>query len=474
MTLPFPKPSFETESHHPVYRQLADQIRSAITGGQMVPGDKLPPTRDLAGHLGLNRSTISAAYSLLEEDGLVSGHVGRGSFVASQSKIGGSSIPSESSNLSDHLISFSTSRPGEELFPLEDFRTCCDEVLHSKEIHQILQLGSPYGYGPLRRFLLNEARKTGSARSDDEILITNGCQQALDLLERAYSEGVAAVEDPVYPGVKSVFAKPGRRVLGLAVGDGAIDLSALTAQVKIIVVTPNFQNPTGSTMTLETRRNLIQAAREIGAQLVENNIYEELRYSGTELPSLKLLDTTGSTIQLGSFSKIAFPGLRIGWILGPRAIINRLAEIKESCDLHSDQLSQAVLLRFAESGRMRQHRDRIRRTGAVRLEAVLDACARNLPAGSKFTRPEGGMNLWVTLPAGLDASDIARHAGRAGVSYLPGRAFAVNRDHSQSFRLSFAGLEPARIAEGLARLGQLFAGALAGELPHDRSPEAVV
>ena len=474
MTLPFPKPCFETASNNPVYRQLADQIRTAILDGQLIPGTKLPPTRDFAGYLGLNRSTISAAYGLLEADGLVAGHVGRGSFVANQSAIGCLAPPIEPSNLESLPISFSTSRPGAELFPLDDFRACCNEVLHSTEIHQILQLGSPFGYAPLRRYLLKEARIAGSARGDDEILITNGCQQALDLLDRDFSDGIAAVEDPVYPGVKSVFARPGRRVIGLPVEASGIDLSALNQQVKIIVVTPNFHNPTGSTMTLPARRALIEKAYELGAQLVENNIYEELRYSGTQIPSLKVLDETGAVLQLGSFSKVAFPGLRVGWILGPRKIIARLAEIKQSCDLHSDQLSQAVLLRFAESGLMREHRDRIRRTGAARLEAVLEACARHLPPGSRFTRPEGGMNLWVTLPGGLDAGELSQHAGRQLVSYLPGRAFAVSRDHSQSFRLSFAGLEPARITEGLARLGQLFAGALAGKVPHDRSPEAIV
>ena len=472
MTLQFLKPDFTNSSPIPVYRQLADQIRSAISLGQLQPGDKLPPTRDLAGHLGLNRSTVSAAYSVLEEDGLLSGQVGRGSFISHQPIRRESEI--RPSNLDD-FISFSTSCPGQDLFPLEDFRACCQSVVASPEILQILQLGSPFGYEPLRRYLLETARRHGIARKDDEILITNGCQQALDLLDRAFADQVAAVEDPVNPGVKSVFARPGRKCIGLTVTESGIRIPDQNEnRIGIAVVTPNFQNPTGITMPLAARLELLKATRKAGIQLVENNIYEELRYTGQDIPSLKALDETGATIQLGSFSKIAFPGLRVGWIIGPRLIVNRLAELKQACDLHSDQLSQAVLLRFAESGLMSAHRDRMCASGGIRLKAVLQACAQHLPVGTMFTKPEGGMNLWVTLPAGLDSTVLARHAERIGVSYLPGHAFEVNADHSRSFRLSFAGLTPDQIADGLARLGKLFASAIAGVLPRERAPEAVV
>ncbi len=473
MTLPFLKTDFINSSPVPVYRQLANQIRSAISMGQLQPGDKLPPTRDLAGHLGLNRSTVSAAYSVLEEDGLLTGQVGRGSYISNQPI----TIPVTGgpSNL-DGVISFSSASPGQDLFPLEDFRACCQTVLASSNIHQILQLGSPYGYDPLRSYLIEAARQQGVARKDDEILITNGCQQALDLLDRAFAEGVAAVEDPVYPGVKRVFARPGRKCIGLAVNQSGISLNQIAAEgrISLAVVTPNFQNPTGITMPLEARQELLAVTRRVGIQLVENNIYEELRYTGQDIPSLKALDETGAVIQLGSFSKIAFPGLRVGWIVGPKPIIDRLAEMKQACDLHSDQLSQAVLLRFAESGLMREHRSRMRTAGAIRLKAVLQACAKYLPAGSIFTRPEGGMNLWVTLPKGLDAVSLSRHAERAGVTYLAGREFEVQADHSRSLRLSFAGLAPEKITEGLARLGNIFAGAMAGELPRYRAPMAVV
>ena len=475
MTPSFFKHAFNTESPIPVYRQLADQIKSAVSSGLLQPGDKLPPTRDLAELLKINRSTVSAAYAVLEEDGLLVGQVGRGSFVANQPI----SLESKNrpSNL-DELISFASSRPSQDLFPLEDFRTCGQQVLSSPEVNQILQLGSPYGYSPLRRYLIEQARAAGVARKDDEIMITNGCQQALDLMERAFAGVMTVVEDPVYPGVKNVFAKSGGKCLGLPVTTSGIDLNefrqCLSNPIRLAILTPNFQNPTGVTMPVEARLEIIALARKHGVQLVENNIYEQLRYTGEDIPPIKHLDHSGGTIQLGSFSKIAFPGLRVGWVIGPKAIINRLAELKQACDLHSDQLSQAVLLRFAESGLMAEHRVRARAAGSVRLRAILEACSRYLPTGSVFTRPEGGMNLWVTLPNGLDTSALCRPAEQMGVSYLPGKAFEVSGDHTRSLRLSFAGLTSEHIEEGMRRLGKLFENAQAGYLPMEHAPEAVV
>ncbi len=173
--------------------------------------------------------------------------------------------------------------------------------------------------------------------------------------------------------------------------------------------------------------------------VVENDLYGPLRYTGAEIPSIKQLDESGDTILLGSFSKIAFPGLRVGWAIGPRHFIARLTEAKEASDLHSDQLSQAVLLRFAETGRLEAHRQKMLAAGAERLKACLAGCAQELPEGSEYTRPEGGMNLWVRLPEPLDASELAARAARENVSYLPGRYFLVSRPQTHGLRLMFRG-----------------------------------
>src|SRR5271169_4859603 len=157
---------------------------------------------------------------------------------------------------------------------------------------------------------------------------------------------------------------------------------------RFLVVTSNFQNPTGATLPLAARSGLLEAARAAGVPVVENDAYGELRYSGEALPAIKQLDENGGTVLLRSFSKISFPGLRVGWVVGPKPLMDRLRQAKEAADLHTDQLSQAVLLEFAESGRLEAHRARMLRAGAERLAATLDACRRYLPAGARWTRPQ--------------------------------------------------------------------------------------
>jgi 2-aminoadipate transaminase len=463
------------ESETPLYRQLFENIRDAILQGSLGRGDKIPPTRELAGRLGLNRTTVSAAYELLESEGLIRGHVGRGSFVegppgpiSTEAPVldwesllpAGEAWPPRTGAA---RISFASSRPSELLFPLEEFRATCQKVIASDEAAQILQLGPASGYAPLRRYLLEQARQNGAAGPEDDILITSGCQQAFDLVQRVLaSRGeMVLLEDPVYPGVRNVFQRGGARVIGVPVGEHGIEVEALARilekeRPRLMVITPNFQNPTGTTLPLTSRKTILEMARRSGVIVIEDDLYGELRYHGEEIPSFKQIDSSGSTLQLKSFSKIAFPGLRVGWAVGPRHLIARLTEAKEACDLHSDQLSQAVLLEFAASGRLATHLREMLRIGAERLKACLAACALELPKGSHWTRPEGGMNVWVRLPEQLDSAEMASRAEREGIGFLPGRYFAVSRPQAHSLRLSFAGLEPQEIRAGLAILGQLF------------------
>jgi 2-aminoadipate transaminase len=463
--------SLDHASESPLYRQLYSSIRSLIEKGQIPKGGRLPATRELAGQLGLNRATISAAYELLESDGLISGHVGRGSFVAGDGpahsavnwrEILGDLSPSPAAPSATPLASFSSSRPSELLFPLDEFRETCQEVIESGETQTILQLGSPAGYAPLRRYLLEQARVEGAARESDDILITSGCQQAFHLLQCALMRpgDTVLLEDPVYPGMKKVFEQPGARIVGVPVGADGIDLLALerasASHARLVAVTSNFQNPTGATLSLAARRALLEIAQSAGTIVVENDIYGPLVYEGEPIPSIKQLDQSGDTVLLRSFSKIAFPGLRVGWVIGPRPLIEKLTEVKQWTDLHTDQLSQAILLRFAQSGRLERHRQHMLEAGRERLHAVIEACRRFLPSDVEFTRPRGGMSLWLRLPEPLDAGELLPRAEREGVTYLPGRYFAVSRPESRSLRISFAGLTPDQIRSGIAALGRIF------------------
>jgi 2-aminoadipate transaminase len=462
----------DANSDIPLYRQLYQYFAGEIEAGRLEAGERLPATRELAGQLGLNRTTIAAAYELLESDGWISGEVGRGSFVrqrragtSRKSIIWNELLPSagsfrgSSGHTAGTLISFATSRPSEQLFPLEEFRQTCRETLEDPGLAGMLQLGSPGGYEPLRRHLLEEARTEGVAGPNDDIIITNGCQQALDLLCRVLVRpgDPVAIEDPVYPGLKNLFSQAGAQLIGIPVGQ--VD-QIQRHRPKLVVVTPNFHNPTGETLSLAARRELLRLP---GAVIIENDIYGALRYEGQALPTLKQLDETGGTILIRSFSKIAFPGLRVGWVIGPRPVIQRLMDAKQLTDLHTDQFSQAVLLRFQESGRLAEHQKSMLFAGAERLRAILRACGQFLPAGSTFSRPQGGMNLWVQLPEFLDAGELLARSQASGVNYLPGKHFSVSRNWSNALRLSFAGLSTLQIEQGVSLLGEVFSGEMAAQ-----------
>ncbi len=453
-----PQLRVDENSTVPLYKQIAEQIGGLIRGGMLANGSRLPATREMAIQYGLNRTTVSAAYERLESDGLIRGHVGRGSFVQYDGPI---VFPVGSTG--DEEISFASSRPAPEQFPLGDFQRSCTEVISGGDAGSILQLGSPAGYGPLRRYMIEQSRAEGSFGDGDDLIVTNGCQQAIDLLQRSLAPAgsTVVVEDPVYHGLRNVFGRAGVRLLGVPVSDSGIDIEKLARvfsmeRPRVVAVTPNFQNPTGVTMPMDVRHEVLRLVREHDALLIENDVYGDLRYEGEPLPTLRQLDGSGRTILIRSFSKTAFPGLRVGWVIAPARIAADLVEVRQWCDLHTDHLSQAILLRFAESGRLAEHLARVRDAGRERLRVVLGACEEHLPPGSKWTRPQGGMNLWVTLPRPLDAADLLPRARQAGVSYLPGRTFSVSQSDSATLRLSFGGLSPERVEQGVAILGRLF------------------
>jgi 2-aminoadipate transaminase len=472
-----PQPHLDAQSEVPLYQQLYRHFTELIRSGTIRRGERLPPTRELAGLLGLNRTTVSAAYELLEADGLIAGHVGRGSYVT-----GGETPGVEGLNWNAILepvaasaaqpvvagaISFAVSRPSEDLFPVDDFRSSCQEVMAGADFASVLQLGSPGGYEPLRQYLIEAAQQEGVMRPGDDLMITSGCQQALDLVRGVLLRpgDRVVVEEPVFPGLKNLFVKGGAELVGIPVNADGVDLLQLEralakAAAKAVVVTSNFQNPTGATLSRDARTTVLRLARAAGAPLIENDIYGQLRYEGAPVATIKQMDETGDTILLRSFSKISFPGLRVGWAIGPRAFVARMMEAKHLSDLHSDQLSQAALLRFAVSGRLEAHHQRVLKSGAERLAATLTACQRYLPDGTEFTRPQGGMNLWIRLPEPLDAGELLARAQREGVTYLPGKYFSVNRPQPGALRLSFAGLEPAQIEKGVRILGEIFSNEL--------------
>lgn len=477
----------QPESHIPLYIQLRDQLRALVHSGELRSGDRIPASRELAGQLGVHRTTVANAYAELESEGLIRGHVGRGTFICGAPAKQFSPLPRSNGNggamrweslfadergdeglsrlmpdVPPGAIAFTAAGPAEEFFPVEEFRRCTNAVLR-REGRRVLQLGSTDGYGPLKSVLMDLFRSEGLNIRAEQLLITDGCQQAIDLLCKAFLRpgDSVALENPAYPGAIAIFAGARVRTLAVSVetdpartGQVGLDVDALEAvllqnRVKFIFVTPDFHNPTGTALPAEGRRRLLELAARYQVPVIEDGIYSRLRLRGNPVPSLKTLDSSGNVIQIDSFSKIAFPGLRVGWCIGAESAIERLRLVKQSTDLHTDQLSQAAMAEFIRRGHLARHLAKMKKVYRSRLAAMEETLEKHMPDSTAWTQPEGGMTLWVTLPPGFDAGELLIHARERGILFLPGRYFYFQHPQPNTLRLGFAGVDEKRIAQGI-------------------------
>ncbi|HTV57575.1 MAG TPA: PLP-dependent aminotransferase family protein [Verrucomicrobiae bacterium] len=481
----------QPESHIPLYVQLRDQLRALVHTGELRDGDRIPASRELAGQLGVHRTTVANAYAELESEGLIRGHVGRGTFICGKPPRQFSPPPRSNGNggatrweslfadergdeglsrlmpdVPPGAIAFTCVRPPESYYPVEEFRRCSNAVLRS-EGRRILQLGSTDGYEPLKRELLALLQREGLNVRGEQLLITDGCQQALDLICKAFLRpgDSVAIENPAYPGALAIFSGARVRILPVAVETDArrtgyvgMALDALESvllqnRVKFIFASPDFQNPTGTALPLAQRRQLLEIAAHYQVPVIEDSIYSRIRLRGSALPTLKSLDRTGNVIQIDSFSKIAFPGLRVGWAIGAESAIERLRLVKLATDLHTDQLAQATLAEFMRRGHLARHLAKMKNLYTRRLEIMERALEKYMPEGTTWTRPEGGMSVWVTLPAGLDSTELLIHVRDRGVYFIPGRPFYLQNPQPNTVRLGFATLEEKSMVRGVQILG---------------------
>lgn len=488
----------QPESHIPLYVQLRDQLRALVHSGELRSGDRIPASRELAGQLGVHRTTVANAYAELEAEGLIQGHVGRGTFICSSNIRQFSPPPRENghggplrweslfadergeeglSRLMPQVpagaIAFTSARPPEEFFPVEEFRRCCNSVMR-KDGRRVLQFGPTDGHEPLKEALVEMLGAEGLTVRDEQMLVTNGGQQSIDLLCKAFLRpgDAVALENPAYPGALVILAGARIRVLPVKVepyatgaGHVGLDVDALEAvlmqnRVKFILLTPDFHNPTGTVLPVSERRRLLEIATRYQVPVVEDAIYSRLRFRGNAVPSLRALDRAGNVIQIDSFSKIAFPGLRVGWCIGPESVIERLRLVKQSTDLHTNQLGQAALAEFIRRGHLDRHLGRMRKIYRNRLAALEEALEKHMPEETSWTRPEGGMCLWLSLPPGFDAAEFLIHVRERGVLFIPGRYFYVQHPQPNTLRLGFSGVDEKQIARGT----QILADTLKQEL----------
>jgi GntR family transcriptional regulator/MocR family aminotransferase len=307
----------------------------------------------------------------------------------------------------------------------------------------------------------------------DEVLITNGCQQSLDLIHRILVRpgDEVAIENPTYPGAISVFCGNHAKYISIPGADTGLDLDVLEdilsqRRPKLIYTVPNFHNPTGVTMDLVSRRRLVEMAARYRVPIVEDDIYSELRYEGAALPPLKALDRYGLVIYINSFSKVGFPGLRVGWIAAPRIVIDHLNAAKQRCDLHASLLAQASICEFTRRGLLVKHINRSKKAYAARRDAMLQALERYLPEEAGWNKPEGGMAIWVKLPETLNANQLLPQASEQGVVFSPGEYFYACSPQPNTMRLSFTMASPAEIEEAIKRLGTVIKSRLASLKKH--------
>src|ERR1700761_2852806 len=485
----------QPESHVPLYVQLRDQLRALVHAGDLRPGDRIPASRELATMLGVHRTTVANAYAELESEGLIQGHVGRGTFIRGNGN-GLKITPPAPAVLNGHngirwellfadergdetlsrltaaapedALSFVMARPAEEFFPVDELVNCVNSVLR-REAGDVLTLGPSDGYAPLKEALLELLRRESIPAKDENLLITGGCQQSLDLISKAFVRPGDSVilENPTYPGAVAIFNGARARCLAVPVRTHAepgsalgVDVEALEAtlaanRVKLIILTPDFQNPTGTSMSLAARRKVLDLAARHQVPIVEDHIYGRLHNREERVPSLKHLDRSNLVLHIDSFAKVAFPGLRVGWIVAPVAAIERLRLVKQSTDLHTDQLAQSLLAEFIRRGLFTKHVAKMRKIYASRLLALDEALRKHMPEDTRWTRPEGGMCLWLELPPGFDARERLIPVKERGVLFAPGRYFYVQGPLPNTLRLGFAGLNEKQIARGVQTLAEL-------------------
>jgi 2-aminoadipate transaminase len=374
------------------------------------------------------------------------------------------------------IISFGGGMPAPEVFPVEAITEACQRVLTDQGA-RALQYGATEGYLPLREMIARHTARYGIGVNPDNILITSGSQQALDLIGKVFINrgDRILVEAPTYLGALQAWNAYGAEYVTVPMDkDGmvtdAIEL-ALRVGPKFIYVLPNFQNPTGVTLSLERRQKLVEMAEAYGVPIIEDDPYGQLRYEGEHLPSVVDLDDTyrsnngksytGNVIYLSTFSKILAPGIRLAWVIAPPEVIRKLTQAKQGADLHTSTFNQIVAHEVSKGGFLDQHIRLIRKVYSERRNIMLGAMDRYFPPGVDWTQPKGGLFLWGTMPEYLKSAEVLKQAIKEKVAFVPGMSFFPNGGGENTMRLNFSYASPEKIQAGIMRLGSVIERSIA-------------
>ncbi|HRQ31867.1 MAG TPA: PLP-dependent aminotransferase family protein [Anaerolineales bacterium] len=367
------------------------------------------------------------------------------------------------------IISFAGGLPAPEVFPIQKFREACAYVLENLG-PQSLQYGATDGYLPLREMIARHTSRFSAEVNADNILITSGSQQALDFIGRLFINrgDYIVLESPTYLGALQAWNAFGAQYIPVRSDEHGMVVDELEAALRIgpkfIYVLPNFQNPGGSTLPLERRKQLVKIADKYGVPIIEDDPYGQLRYEGEHIPSIVSLDSeyrgpngghySGNVIYLSTFSKLLAPGLRLGWVVAPPEVIQKLAVTKQAADLHTSSFNQYVAYEVAKGGFLDEHVKLIRATYKERRDVMIEMMEEMFPSGVTWRKPHGGMFLWSVLPEGMDSSEMLKRAIERKVAFVPGEPFHPNGGGKNTLRLNFSYSSPEIIREGMARLAE--------------------
>lgn len=382
------------------------------------------------------------------------------------------------------IISFAGGLPAPDVFPVERFREACCKVL-DENARLALQYGATEGYEPLREMIARHTSRYGIKAKPEHVLITSGSQQALDLIGKLLinSGDRVLVEAPTYLGALQAFSVYGAEYVSVASDQDGLRTDLLEVPLrsgpKFMYVLPNFQNPGGTTLSEGRRHELVLLAERYGIPIIEDDPYGQLRYEGEHLTPLVVLDrenirrdrgySMGNVIYLSTFSKTLSPGLRLGWIVAPPEVITKLVQLKQGADLHTSTFSQMVAHEVARDGYLDEHIKLIRRVYGERRKVMLEALAEFCPPEVSWTRPLGGLFLWVTLPVGMDSHRLFDAALKENVAFVAGDSFYAPNGYAHEglrhLRLNFSNAQPEQIREGIRRLAMAIKNQMAEVQP---------
>ena len=480
-------PRLDSEALAPLYRQLHDRLRRAILSGNLSPGSKLPSTRGMALELGIARNTVMTAYEQLLAEGYLEGEPGSGTYVSKAlpehllnaslqdrpatgapgrspkpSRRGAAlaAIPSPFNPVQKTACPFRLGWPALDALDFDLWARLTARYWRNKLSH-LLAYGDPAGYWPLREAIAAYlATSRGVQCHPSQVIIVSGSQQGLDLAAKVLLDpgDLAWIEDPGYNGARGAFLAAGVRLIPVAVDDEGMNFPRIAGQqgkVRLAYITPAHQYPLGITMSMSRRLALLDWANHADAWILEDDYDSEYRYAGRPLAALQGIDSQERVIYLGTFSKVLFPSLRLGYLVVPRSLIDAFARVRALCDGHSSTLSQAVLAEFLSAGHFARHVRRMRHLYAERQEVFLRAAHREL-RGLVEVRPcDGGMHLIGWLDQGMDDRVIARRVRAGGIVTTPLSSLATRPLKRGGLMLGYTALDSRSIRDGVRRLAAI-------------------